>query len=1083
MEIISIPDDRACNNKVSVPRRYGIILVTILLLSCADENHERANTTVSIGMPQALARTWSIPNTSLHITVHRDDADSSLLARTPATHLDGAAVMETFQVSLPPGAYSIFLRYHLTSNADQVVTLIGETHPVPIEISTTNVNRLDFSTATLKPPPDSDGDGASNLAELIAGTDPPVPPKPEVISGRAQGLSAPLQLSAVNSKNGAEEIIDVPTDGVFSKQIFANPSDISLRIDAAPPGQSCGIGTKNVPPGTHTGYDVRCASTVVQTRSAGKYLHVQWTTSAPNAASYTVEHCVSNICGSSNPLTNVTEHRTAAPAGEGLYFVKVNALYDSGAVVSSDWTSIAVGPWSADKVVLALAAAADGSLYLGGELTQLFVYTGAALVVPQAGAGTGSTPPAMPKLRGSVVTSVADDAGGWYIGGEFTVFGEEPDFSNLIHLHADGSIDRNFRPRPNGVVRTLLRTATALYATGNFTEIGLKQIKEVVALDLRGNVLGTWNQGLSLTCSPLPPDGGICGVEALAAHPGVLYLGGYFSHVDGTVPRSNVAAVNALTGELVETWSPSADKRVRALAQARDLIYIGGDFTTVSEKPRQRLAAVNLDGQVTDWIADMAEPTNKDPRVTALTVTEDTLYVGGGFDSVSTNETPSASRRRLAAFDIATGKLTEWAVAVGGSSCCTPAGDVLSLAVAKGNLYVGGEFTSVNNERRVRVAAIDQKTAKVLPWTLEPNLPPRTLAGNLQGDRLFVGGEFQGLSAHDRHYLALILPDGNISGWRPDPTNQVRKLAIHNDTLYVLGKFTTIGVTSPPRDRGGGAAFELSTRSLLDWNPKLTSADRGGNNTVVAFDLAADGNTVYVGGQFDFAAGQDSVGLVATDPSSGARLGEALYAQVRNGKRPEVRALALGANGSLYVGGEFGGINNVASAFLARINTETRAPLDWLNPLTGIVRSIAVTPDRIYLAAAGQDPEHPNGFRYKDGNRDTVGRLAALDAATHNVIALPDLPNQAVFTMVSSGGRLYLGGDFGTIGSSTRARLGAIDASRGQLTDWAPQLDTSDTHYSRDQVHVLAVNNGSIYAGGSFITKDGRSMNLGEFPP
>lgn len=1050
--------------------------MTILLFGCANENHERANTTVSIGMPQAFARKWSIPNTSLHITVHRNDDAGSLLARTPATHLDGAAVMDTFQVSLPPGAYSIFLRYHLTSNVDEVTTLIGETNPVPIEISATNVNRLDFSTATLKPPPDSDGDGVSNLGKLIAGG-PTVPPKPEVISGQAQGLSAPLQLSAVNSKNGAEEIIDVPADGVFSKQIFANPSDISLNIKAAPPGQSCGIGAKGVQSGTHTGYDVRCASTVVRTLSAGKNLHVQWTP-APDAASYTVEHCVGNVCGLSNPLTDVTEYRAAAPAGEGLYFIKVNALYDSGAVVSSNWTSIAVGPWSTNDGVLALAAAADGSLYVGGSFTRLFGYTGAALVVPQAGPGAASTPPAMPKLRGSVVASAADDAGGWYIGGSFVVLGDEADFSNLIHIHADGSIDRSFRPRPNGVIRTLLRTSTAIYAAGNFTEIGLKQIKEVAALDLRGNVLGTWDRGLSLTCSTPSPDGGICGVEALAAHPGVLYLGGYFSHVDGTVPRSNVAAVNALTGELVETWSPSADKRVRALAQARDLIYIGGDFTTVSEKPRQRLAAVNLDGQVTDWIADMAEPTNKNPRVTALTVTEDTLYVGGGFDTISTNEPPSATRRRLAAFDIATGKLTEWAVAVGGSNCCTPAGDVLSLAAAKGTLYVGGEFTSVNNERRVRVAAIDQKTAKLLPWTLEPDRSPRTLVGDLKGERLFVGGEFQGLSTHDRPFLASILPNGNISDWRPAPTAQVTKLAIHNDTLYVLGRFTTIGVT--PQSRGRGAAFELSTRSLLAWNPQLTSADQGGNNTVVAFDLAANGNTVYVGGQFDFAAGQDSVGLVATDPSTGARLGDALYAQVRNGKRPEVRALALGTNGSLYVGGEFGGINNVASAFLARINTETRQPLDWINPLTGIVRSIALTPDRIYLAAAGQDPEHPDGFQYKDGNRDTFGRLVALDTAAHNVIPLPDKPDLPVFAMLSSGGRIYLAGDFTTIGSSTRWRLGAINASTGQLTDWAPQLDTS---YTRDQVHVLAVNNGSIYAGGNFITKDGRSMHLGEFAP
>lgn len=737
------------------------------------------------------------------------------------------------------------------------------------------------------------------------------------VSGNARGLRGLLQLHLVKlSDESVLDSIAVYANGSFSKSIAADTADFSLRINTSPPGQHCGIGTKQVIPDTHTGYIVECASIVVRTPSAGKNLHVRWTP-VTGAANYAIDYCVSNVCGSTDPLTDTPEYRATAPAGEGLYRIRVKANFDSGAIIASNWTAIAVGPWSANDSVLALAANRDGSLYVGGSFSQLLVYTGAALVVPQAGHDKLSV---IPKLRGLVFAATPDSIGGWYIGGSFAVLGEGINTSNLVHVNADGNIDRNFLPRLNGTVKTILRNETSLYVGGDFTEIGSEKITNLAALDDRGNILETWSRGLAPTCLPTPPGGGSCGVDTLILHADVLYFGGRFTHVNGTIQRNYLAAATALGGELIDAWAPSANARVHTLAQSGGLIYAGGDFYEVSQKPRQALAAINLEGQVTDWIGNMIGPASTGSRVHALAVSEGTLYVGGGFNEVNTVETPSALRRRLAAFDLATGKLKNWVVNVGVLSCCAQIGDVRSLSAASGIVYVGGDFTTVNNETRIRVAAIDEESQTLLPWTMELDRTPHALTSDVKGERLFVGGEFQGLGAHNRPYLASIMPDGNISDWSPSPNSGVTKLAIHNDTLYALGRFSRIGV--PAQQRGSGAAFDLG--SLREWNPQLASK----NGDAIPHDLAFDASAVYISGIFDSAAQQEHVGLVATDPVSGAPLAGQLNAQVLNGNPPAVWALALSDNGILFTGGGFGGIGPVASAYLARIDTVTRTPFD-----------------------------------------------------------------------------------------------------------------------------------------------------------
>lgn len=82
-------------------------------------------------------------------------------------------------------------------------------------------------------------------------------------------------------------------------------------------------------------------------------------------------------------------------------------------------------------------------------------------------------------------------------------------------------------------------------------------------------------------------------VHAILVGPSRIYIGGAFSTVSNK-PRSKVAAVDA-TGALDPVWQPVANDTVRSLAMAADglTVFIGGHFTQMNNENRQSVARVD----------------------------------------------------------------------------------------------------------------------------------------------------------------------------------------------------------------------------------------------------------------------------------------------------------------------------------------------------------------------------------------------------------------------------------------------------------------------------------------------------------
>ena len=254
------------------------------------------------------------------------------------------------------------------------------------------------------------------------------------------------------------------------------------------------------------------------------------------------------------------------------------------------------------------------------------------------------------------------------------------------------------------------------------------------------------------------------------------------------------------------------------------------------------------------WAATLSNTSDPVPqtngRVNTIAVSGDTVYIGGSFTEVITQNGVAVARSRLAAINANTGKLTDWAPQVNRP--------VSALAVDGGRVYAGGVFTRADGERHNYVALIDAASGEVdHTFDAGTDLPVRALAAS--GGLLYLGGEFGAVNGEVRSRLARV--DG-ITGeldpnWTPAADGAVRTLELSPDRgrLYAGGEFTTIS----GKTRRNLAALVASTGDLdTSWQRDYPGRP--------VYDVEASGTHVYVAG------GGTGGEAAAFDASTGAPL-------------------------------------------------------------------------------------------------------------------------------------------------------------------------------------------------------------------
>jgi hypothetical protein len=288
---------------------------------------------------------------------------------------------------------------------------------------------------------------------------------------------------------------------------------------------------------------------------------------------------------------------------------------------------------------------------------------------------------------------------------------------------------------------------------------------------------------------------------ALSGDGDVLYIGGEFTKVSQKSGTSftvnNVAAINVKTGAAIRTWSPKVTGRdavVRSLAVKNGKVYIGGNFTAVEGKPRKNLAAVGAYTKAVVVSPFSPQVGGDNSYVFALEAGERKLYAGGGFSKVN-----GAPRKNLAAFSLQTGALDRhWKPkATKAPTCkdpmCSHKVRALELASGKRSIFVGGSFSHLTgtNDRgapRQSVGRLSTATGNLHPWKIPSwTIQAPQTAWDLTATRTRLYG---GFGARLNFLAAFSLDKGNSGAriWRLSTKGNVQSVALtHNHSRLFFG--------------------------------------------------------------------------------------------------------------------------------------------------------------------------------------------------------------------------------------------------------------------------------------------------------
>jgi len=255
--------------------------------------------------------------------------------------------------------------------------------------------------------------------------------------------------------------------------------------------------------------------------------------------------------------------------------------------------------------------------------------------------------------------------GNLYAGGRFTTAGGN---SASYIAEWNGTSWSAVGGGMNNVVMALTVCNGNLYAGGGFTVAGGNS----------ANYIAVWNGTIwSALGSGMYDNSGFCWVSALAGNNGNIYAGGQFTLAGGT-STTNIAEWNGSTWSAL---SSGINYPVSSLTTYSGNVYAGGNFTSAGGNSANNIAEWN--GTAWSAVGSGVYNGNSGPGVTALTTYSSSLIAGGDFDSAGGVFAPN---------------IAEWYSPSWSSIYSTFPGannTVEALVVYNGNLYLGGDFTSI----------------------------------------------------------------------------------------------------------------------------------------------------------------------------------------------------------------------------------------------------------------------------------------------------------------------------------------------------------------------------------------------------
>jgi len=684
-------------------------------------------------------------------------------------------------------------------------------------------------------------------------------------------------------------------------------------------------------------------------------------------------------------------------------------------------------PWGAGLLPLATDGVVSGfasignTLYLSGSFTAVGPNTGGGVPVDPV---VGSPVPCYARVNGTVYACVADGSGGWFIGGDFSGVGGSAR-ANVAHVREDGTV-APWRVDTDGVVRALALDGETLYLGGDFLHVANQERSHVAAASAGSGELTAWNPEVSGIAW------GSTTVYCILPSTDVVYVGGDFTSVQG-VARRCLAALDPHVPNVLE-FDPEPDYTVYALARRDSSLYVGGVFYSMAGQPIQGLACVSATtGKLRPWGGGVSHPDygygDVDPYVSALAIADTSLYVAGHFTRVD-----GVVRGGLAAVDLATGRVQAWNPNPVDETRLSRAPYVNAVAVTDDVVYVGGRFGAIGSVARGGVATVSRTTGEVGGFDPRTNGEVFTV---VSGDgSVFVGGAFSSLWDLQRRYqlAAIDLDTGTLKPWRAEPDWQIMCMAADEHAVYVGGRFTSINGVA----RQNIAALDPATGAVLDWNPGAT----GGFLNAVS-TIAVGAGWIYIGGEFAAVGGLPRGYLAAIDTAG--RVGP---------WDPEPNSLVTAirpAGATVYVAGNFSQIGGQPRGMLAELDAASGTPTPWNPGTDGYVEAMAVAGNIVYV-----------GGEFQELGGAARASLGAVDRATGVVTdwdpgaaASPNYGLPIIRALVPVVDVLYVAGHFAQIGGAPHSFAAALDTASATALDWDPDVSPGPLWGLMEREHTI----------------------------
>jgi hypothetical protein len=429
-----------------------------------------------------------------------------------------------------------------------------------------------------------------------------------------------------------------------------------------------------------------------------------------------------------------------------------------------------------------------------------------------------------------------------------------------------------------------------------------------------------------------------------------LYVGGFFTTVQDSVNTSLSANKIARWDISNNVWrqfgnttsNGTTDGIVYALEldSSNNQLYLGGTFTIVKDTTNaslsaNRIARWDISNNVWRQFGNTtSNGTTGQVSVISLDTSNNQLYVGGKFTTVNDSTTTLLSAKSIARWDISNNiwrQLTNTNTVYNGTS-----GNVIALSLDTSNnqLYVGGDFTTVQDLSNTTVALSANRIARWdisnNNWRQFGNTTSNGTTGQVSAisldssnNQLYVGGTF--ISVQDLSNT-LALSANRIARW--DISNNVWKqfgntalngvdnsvssitLNSINNKIYFVGSYTSLNI-SITNNHNRITTWDISNNV---WKQFGNTTSNGTIEIVRALSLDSSNNQLYVGGDFTTVKDRVNTSLSAKNiarwdisNSVWRQLGNTSY----NGTNDRVFALALHpSKNELYVAGDFINVND-----------------------------------------------------------------------------------------------------------------------------------------------------------------------------